>query len=1067
VFTFTGEPQGPSSSDFAPSGSDGAITVEYIGVQGTLYGPIGTPPTAAGTYEAVATLAADANHLGATSAPLSFTINPAASSITANPLAPTVFIFTGAPQGPSGSDFVPSGSDGAITVEYIGVQGTLYGPIGIPPTAAGTYEAVATLAADANHLGATSAPLSFIINPAASSIAANPLAPTVFTFTGASQGPSSSDFAPSGSDGAITVEYIGVQGTLYGPIGIPPTAAGTYEAVATLAADANHLGASSAPLSFTINPAASSITAVGGAATVFTFTGEPQGPSSSDFAPSGSDGAITVEYIGVQGTLYGPIGIPPTDAGTYQAVATLAADANHLTATSTPLLFTIAPKLMSSLLIDAVPNQVFSGVPIEPLVNVGDGNVTLRLGFDYTLSYLNNVAVGDATIVVGGVGNYASSVVVPFEIVPAAPFELVLLTQPVGGASGGVLLVQPLLEVRDFGGNRVVNAEGDVTASLVAGDNGVLDGGLVVPIVQGQASFVSVSLAGEVGVDYQLAFNVADLPPSLSAALRVTPGALAGFEIRGGNGDVLATQIAGSPFDLRLRALDAQGNVVTSFASGVTITAEGGLLGSPLRSAAFVAGELAVESVTLTTVGLASVTVAGGDPLVTSTSAPFVLLAGSPEGTQSSLVATPSEGLVADGVAAATLTVLVQDTFGNPVPGVDVEFALAGGTGGVLTGAPWFTAADGRVSASLTSTVANVLSVTASLASVGDFGLVTVDFVPGAPAELALLASPLGGASGGALAVQPVVEIRDAFANRVVDSSGSVRVALVSGGVELLGGTLEVAAIAGVATFGDLTLAGVVGTGYVLRFEMDGLISVDSPPLTLTPGDASGFSDLMVTPLTAPLLADGRSLVQLELVLRDLQGNRLDRGGDSVVFTSDLGTLSAVTDAGDGSYAALLTAGVIAGVGRIGVLVNGVESPDSATVTFIEATAEMLLEVGVRRVGDATAPFGVLTTVWPGEVLEFRVSFVNNGTDAASNVLIAMDLPLAFVLVDAPDRDEVWVVCPSLPVVGEVPEAIVSAGRLLTESAGLRLRVFIDGVCDRSSFPPGEFGWVTFRVEVR
>jgi len=186
-----------------------------------------------------------------------------------------------------------------------------------------------------------------------------------------------------------------------------------------------------------------------------------------------------------------------------------------------------------------------------------------------------------------------------------------------------------------------------------------------------------------------------------------------------------------------------------------------------------------------------------------------------------------------------------------------------------------------------------------------------------------------------------------------------------------------------------------------------------------------------------------------------------------VVFASELGSIAAVTDLGDGSYTAVLTAGEVPGSTEIGARVNGVDVTPSAVVTFIEATAEILLEVTARRFGEPSVPFGALPAVLPGDVLEVRLTFVNGGTDAASNVVLAVDLPAAFGLVAEAGGDRVEVVCPSLLTAQLPPEPIVSAGRLVMGLEGPRLRLPVDEVCARSGFAPGERGWVTFRVEVR
>jgi len=88
----------------------------------------------------------------------------------------------------------------------------------------------------------------------------------------------------------------------------------------------------------TINKADSSVTAptVG----TYTYTGSPQGPNSGAVA-TGSTGAVTYSYEGTSGTSYGPNATRPTNVGSYTVIATVAADSNYNTASSTATAFSI------------------------------------------------------------------------------------------------------------------------------------------------------------------------------------------------------------------------------------------------------------------------------------------------------------------------------------------------------------------------------------------------------------------------------------------------------------------------------------------------------------------------------------------------------------------------------------------------------------------------------------------------------------------------------------------------------------------------------------------------------
>ncbi|NDA10983.1 MAG: hypothetical protein EBZ07_09130, partial [Verrucomicrobia bacterium] len=76
----------------------------------------------------------------------------------------------------------------------------------------------------------------------------------------------------------------------------------------------------------------------------YTYNGSLQGPGVNEVNKGGSTGGITLQYGGSSstGAVYGPSSTPPTDAGTYTVLATVAEDANYNQASSSPTAFTIA-----------------------------------------------------------------------------------------------------------------------------------------------------------------------------------------------------------------------------------------------------------------------------------------------------------------------------------------------------------------------------------------------------------------------------------------------------------------------------------------------------------------------------------------------------------------------------------------------------------------------------------------------------------------------------------------------------------------------------------------------------
>ena len=77
-------------------------------------------------------------------------------------------------------------------------------------------------------------------------------------------------------------------------------------------------------------------------------------------------------------------------------------------------------KAASTLSIDAIANQTYTGAAISPTVLVKDGNTTLTLGTDYTLAYSDNTNAGTARVTINGIGNYAGDNPQSFTIAPKA-----------------------------------------------------------------------------------------------------------------------------------------------------------------------------------------------------------------------------------------------------------------------------------------------------------------------------------------------------------------------------------------------------------------------------------------------------------------------------------------------------------------------------------------------------------------------------------------------------------------------------------------------------------------------
>ncbi|ASD62489.1 LamG-like jellyroll fold domain-containing protein [Bdellovibrio bacteriovorus] len=171
--------------------------------------------------------------------------------------------------------------------------------------------------------------------------------------------------------------------------------------------------------------------------------------------------------------------------------------------------------------------------------------------------------------------------------------------------------------------------------------------------------------------------------------------------------------------------------------------------------------------------------------------------------------------------SAVTVTLHAYDTSGNPFTtgGLSVQFSATGGTSTGTFGAVT-DHNNGTYSATFTGiTVGTATSLRAAIgAQLVTSVYPTVSVLPGPASQLFFTSSPVGDVAPGVpLSTQPAVKIVDAQGNTVTigaDSTANITMSLTSG-TGSVGGTATVAAVAGVATFTDISVNSQ-GSGKVL-----------------------------------------------------------------------------------------------------------------------------------------------------------------------------------------------------------------------------------------------------------
>lgn len=149
------------------------------------------------------------------------------------------------------------------------------------------------------------------------------------------------------------------------------------------------------------------------------YDGTSQAPTSPLFA----EDELSYQYRKSGDTDYTDyISGKPTNAGIYDIRVTIKENNEKV-----DVGYQIKPKPFSNDFTVQVKGDKFvhTGTAITPKITLMDGTTTLIEGTDYTLDYENNVALGNAKIIITGIGNYEGTLNQEFTIVGTSKLEIV------------------------------------------------------------------------------------------------------------------------------------------------------------------------------------------------------------------------------------------------------------------------------------------------------------------------------------------------------------------------------------------------------------------------------------------------------------------------------------------------------------------------------------------------------------------------------------------------------------------------------------------------------------------
>ena len=254
-----------------------------------------------------------------------------------------------------------------------------------------------------------------------------------------------------------------------------------------------------------------------------------------------------------------------TNAGNYTVYYKVKGDSGHsdYTPASNTVTVKIDPKGITSVTIDSIPKQTYTGNAITPDPEVKDGTKTLVKGTDYTVSCTNKY-VGTATLTITGKGNYTGETTANFTIVAAD--QNPSFTTPVDLVTGGHRLNLTTL-VNGAKGNMTFTITSGTAATLETGNTLVSTG--ITGVVKIRVSIAAKDVDSDGTNEYNafskseaITVNVVDKTPD-TTTLKVSQGNIT-------YGGSVAPSVTNKPADAGTVSYTYEGRDGTTYSSSAT-----------------------------------------------------------------------------------------------------------------------------------------------------------------------------------------------------------------------------------------------------------------------------------------------------------------------------------------------------------------------------------------------------------------------------------------------------------------------------------------------------------------
>jgi hypothetical protein len=259
-----------------------------------------------------------------------------------------------------------------------------------------------------------------------------------------------------------------------------------------------------------------------------------------------------------------------------------------------------------------------------------------------------------------------------------------------------------MIQLRDSLGNKL-NSGGD---GITINNSGT--GSLSAVTDNGNGSYSAILTAPTNVGSATLTVDVnGNTVSNLSKTVNFFPGPLSTFRIEdaGGSSGSVSNQTAGVPFNVKITALDAYGNTVTSFDRTVEITSGATFNSGNGTTAPFTNGILSSQSIELTSAGDYKISARRTGFSETGESNVFTVSPG-PADRTTSTITSDSPYLENNGTDNTTIRVQLKDAFGNKLTSQDgnnVYLFFAGSPSSTLSSNPTSYSGDGLFTGTLTA----------------------------------------------------------------------------------------------------------------------------------------------------------------------------------------------------------------------------------------------------------------------------------------------------------------------------------------------------------------------------